>query len=464
MHKALLFSLALTLASGLAQQQEQLPTRAVHDRGWGTFDYEFAPKSDGSPTDYTVYALTRRPQVGVEMRPLDRNRRPVNTAVQSVRLDPRQVQKVWVGYTNEKVAYLRIDQRVDVTDGALYRGGVQVLYKHGIDYGNLLWGTLWASTFGLVSLFWWPNTSVTQTYTEAIPLDSPPITFEYSGGGGCFAFQGFSGRFAVDPSLMQPGKLYYINTGMLCDGPGNGIRGYALGMTNPVAVNYAIEGVTRYHDGGGFSVASLGRDAQGGQAEWLLDRLLIPNGRTWPQSSPSYPVERAWSDSVCLEYNRGDPGEPRGCQVSVPLSRVWTDTPQNPIAVPLNPHLDGSVSSRQISHEGKEATVLEVSPTLTWSRVVITDRFDVGGRAVVTFSSRSSSYPDKGYTRGTNLTTGQVYELRNDGSGLDKFIKPGRYHFDYLCGWTRDGGWDVVLGDGDGLSPCLASGREDTIN
>lgn len=277
----LLFPLALAQVDSMAMVDDK---HAIHDRGWGTYPYEFAPKPDGSSEDYTVYALTRHPRFGVEMKPLGRDRRIANTAPQQVTLDSVRSRDVKVEYVSQQVAYLRVEQTVAVRDGSLWRNGVEVLRKNSDGTrNNLLWGAAWVGSLGLVGLFWIANTVETQVYTEAIPVTSGanPIEFRYGGGGNCLAFQPYQGVFWVNPSQLEPGRVYNLRTSVECSS-GAGIVGRALVQTAPVRVEYQRLG--------------LPPDARGSDNDPapLQFAPLLASGQTVNQVSAPYQVSDGW--------------------------------------------------------------------------------------------------------------------------------------------------------------------------
>lgn len=440
----------LALAPALAGACDSPPGELVQKaevRAWGERCLAL-DLGETSEKTYAVTALSVPYAQGREIKPVDPTTRGlVNTYGRNVPIRAGRVTPIAVTYRSADVAYLRIDHRVDVMDGVLRRNGQAVLTKSGIDYGNWLWGMAWVLSFGLVSLFWWPNTSVTQTYTEVVPLSpsAPAITFEYGGGGGCAALAGFESRFYVDPKRMQPGKVYHIKTGVYCAGGAAGVAGYAVGLVDPLTVRYAAENLPQ--NGDGTSAASLGNWPGANWNTMDVREMPIPKDGAWPVDA-SASIERSWSSSLCLEYDYLE--DRRVCAASAPLNRVWTDTPQNPAPVALNPHLEGSVAYRSESDGTRQVTRIEVNPTLRPGETVITDRFEVSGRAVVTLSLA-------GYTRAQNLTVGRSYEFSGPG---DVAVLPGRYSFSHLCGVPLDPAREFVLGDGETLPACFYAGRE----
>lgn len=443
----------LTLAPALAGACDSPPREFVQKaevRAWGERCLAFDLGETNEKT-YAVTALSVPYAQGREIKPQDPTTRAlVNTYAQPVTLAAGAVRRAAVTYRSADVAYLRIDHRVDVKDGVLRRNGQAMLTKSGIDYNNLLWGTAWALSFGLVSLFWWPNTSVTQTYTEAIPLSpsAPAITFEYGGGGGCAAVSGFEGRFRVDPKRMQPGKIYHVRTRVYCAGGAAGIAGYAEAVVDPVTLRYNPEGYPRDPDGSVGAWLEIGGSPVPWQTWVTADGTPLLNDASWPADG-SFAVGRGWKPSVCLEYDYGE-NDRRYCAKQAPVARTSTDTPQDPLSLPLNPHLEGSVSYRWEGDEAQRVTRIDVSPTPRPSERVITDRFEVSGRAVVTLSLA-------GYTRAQNLTVGRSYEFSGPG---DVAVLPGRYSFSHLCGVPLDPAREFVLGDGETLPACFYAGRE----
>jgi hypothetical protein len=399
---------------------------------------------------YRVTALSVPYGVGQTLMPVDDNRNPVNTFDQPVTLKAGKVTPAQVAYQAQDVAYLRIDHRVDVKDGVLRRNGQAVLTKSGMDYGNLLWGVLWTTTFGLVSLFWWPNTSVTQTYTEAIPLSpsAPAITFEYGGGGGCAALSGFEGRFVIDPGRMRPGKVYHLKTHVYCFG-GSGVRGSALGVVDPVTLRYSPEGYPSNPDGSINAWVWLDNEGSPFPGTTLtVDVAPLPDGAPWPADA-SFAMGRSWTGRACLEYGIREDGV-RYCAKEVPVVRTATDTPQNPVPVALNPHLEGSVAYGEVVEGDRRLTRLEVTPSPRPGERAITDRFELSGRVNILLTL-------EGYTRAENLTAGRTYEFSNAG---DHPVLPGRYRFTHLCGVRMEPVLEEVFVDGSSLSACFLAGRE----
>lgn len=443
----------LTLAPALAGACDRSPRELKEKtevRAWGERCLALDLGSAGEKT-YAVTALSVPYAQGREIKPEDPTTGGlVNTYGQNVPVRAGEVARVAVTYKNADVAYLRIDHRVDVKDGVLRRNGQAVLTKSGIDYNNLLWGTAWALSFGLVSLFWWPNTSVTQTYTEAVLLSpsAPAITFEYGGGGGCAAVSGFEGRFVVDPKRMQPGKIYHVRTRVYCAGGAAGIAGYAEAVVDPVTLRYNPEGYPRDPDGSVNAWLGTEESPAPGWTSMAVETTPLRNDASWP-ADESFAMGRAWSHSVCLEYDY-DENDRRYCTKYVPVARTSTDTPQNPVSVALNPHLEGGVSYGWEGDEAKRVARIDVNPTPRPSERVITDRFEVSGRAVVYLSLG-------GYTRAQNLTAGRTYEFGGPG---DVGVLPGRYSFSHLCGVPLDPAREFVLGDGETLPACFYAGRE----
>lgn len=216
-----------------------LPDKAVVNQFGENQLLEFRPNPDGSPRDYTVYGLTRRAATpGEELRPLNEDT-PVATASQLVRLRTDLADTATIEYRQVQVAYLRVRFTVSVQDGELTRtqvtdcGNASICQRTttiarvrpGINLG-LGWGLAWVATFGLIGIFAWPNATAEIVHDEVVPLNAASITFTVGGGGGCLAFSGAHDQITVNPSQLQPGRLYEVAAGLRCGGLFQGNVGY----------------------------------------------------------------------------------------------------------------------------------------------------------------------------------------------------------------------------------------------
>lgn len=361
---------AVLLGLALAQEVSSLGMvdgkRAIHDSGWGRFTYEFEPKPNGDPEDYQVYALSRNPRPGVQMKPLlGLGSQIANTAPTPVELRTNDRQEVRVRYTSSQVAYLEVEFEVGVQRGTLSRNGqpvAEVAPGASITFG---WGLAWVGTFGLVGVFAWPNNSTTLTYTEAVPLDASPFTLAVGGGGGCLAFSGAHQTLTVNPSQLQAGQLYRLKAGITCGGLFQGNRSYiALVNHDLIGLRVEVDGSplppafpNGYRESGyafsatyrnGYAVSPImwennqtGYFARG----FAFDRNLLPlNGQLPP------------ADTWAVEYNLTDG---RTC-IENPETGVETCTgeemwplPAHPTLGPTAIHVDSAGNYTLLQRQGE---------------------------------------------------------------------------------------------------------------
>lgn len=301
----------LYAAASLALAQQNLPEMASSSR-WGD-DQIFQFRAPAPTRKYTVYGLTRpTANPAVTLKPLDQGRRVVNTASQQVTLSTAQEARATQDYTAQQVAYLDLTFTVNnVQKGSFYRNGQPILTKSGSNYDNLLWGTLWTVTFGLVSLFWLPSTSQTLHYTEIIPLDSPSIHYTFDGGGDCFSLgPGPSAGFWIDPSRLQPGYVYPMYATVSCYAPVGGIMvGFGLEASLP-GVQWVRQGLPSYaYAQNGFQLYRGNPNVAPGESAWeyspsgneyaLYSGYTLPDNQHphLPTSLPlrGYQVDRMWT-------------------------------------------------------------------------------------------------------------------------------------------------------------------------
>jgi hypothetical protein len=239
-----IYTLAALLAGvGLARPDPMsLPDRAVIEQFGERQLLELRPNPDGSPKSYTIYALTRPAGIEQMMRPLDGEGRVVDTASRVVPLEPGVKQTVTQYYTNQQVAYLRVDFTVQVRDGSLTHNGQVVLTNNPSISGvpmwqHLLWGAAFIASGGLIALFWLPPMgTMTTTYNTVIPLDGRWHRFTFGGGGGCGAARGFYAPLYLYSRSLQPGGIYHSRLRIWCAGGTTGIAGENFTMLRPLQV------------------------------------------------------------------------------------------------------------------------------------------------------------------------------------------------------------------------------------
>jgi hypothetical protein len=351
-----IYLLALTVGSyaagsGLAQPDPQsLPERAVIEQFGERQLLELRPNPDGSHREFTVYALSRPAGIDQIMRPRDGGGQIVNTASQEVRLPSGETRSVTQVYVNQPVAYLRLEATVSVRDGWLDVGGQRVWSKSSSGSFDLLWGTAWTLTFGLVSLFWLPNLTESTTYARTIPIPTTvatgavtpyvgtPLLIEYGGGGNCFAFQDYDSSLSLDSGLLQPGRVYVLRTRVACGSPAAGIVGSAEVLTAPVRVEYERVGLPA-QDARGIDPAPLQHGLPVGSGGEVRDYTPFPGwfpinpGQILPFSYSLGQVDRLWSttwfdDPNTRSYFRFD--QPYdGRPIPVCMAGHWDSTPED---------------------------------------------------------------------------------------------------------------------------------------
>lgn len=266
--RRLLIGLLLALAAGSALanacgtgQVEAVGTK-TEVNAFGERCLGFELPGDATEASYNVTALSVPYAVGRTLMPL-MGETPVNTLNRSVTLESGHVENVEVDYHNQEVAYLDLTFTVSTRDGNFYRNGQQILTKSGSDYGNLLWGVLWTTSFGLISLFWIPSTTETLHYTEIIPLDSSPIHYTFGGGGNCFSFSPNSAGFWIDPSRLQPGHVYPMYARMSCVLGAGIVSNFGLLASVPT-VRWVRQGLPAHYVAAVFPDKAEELDLQGG--------------------------------------------------------------------------------------------------------------------------------------------------------------------------------------------------------
>jgi hypothetical protein len=219
---------ALFAGFGLARPDPQsLPDRAIIEQFGERQLLELRPNPDGSPKNYTIYALSRPVGMGQMMLPLDRGRQVVNTASESIPLEPGRTRTITQYYVNQQTAYLRVDFSISgVRYGWLYYNGQRVMrFDPGLPMGwyRQLWSVLNAVTAGIISMFWIPGTTQAQTHTAVIPLTSGRHHISYGGGGYCFALRNANNYHYFDASRLQPGRVFHVRARVWCGGGTIGI-------------------------------------------------------------------------------------------------------------------------------------------------------------------------------------------------------------------------------------------------
>lgn len=404
------WTLALYALASLALAASSLPEWATSGQ-WGDGQvYKFA--APAPERSYTVYALSRPTSNPSRiLRPRTDGGAVVKTASQTVTLSTQQPAQVTQVYTDQEVAYFDLTFTVSTRDGNFYRNGQQILTKSGSDYGNLLWGTLWTVSFGLISLFWIPSTTQTLHYTEIIPLNSPPIHYTFGGGGNCFSLGTNSAGFWIDPSRLQPGYVYPMYANVRCLDPTGGIwTEFGLLASIPTVQwnqqgllpRYKFEFVSSPAQGfdlfaGNPSVAP-GQFARNysspyGNQYSLHSGGTLPDSQhpTLPTSLPSFQVDRMWTlrdyadsgstkfvapfDQVTLCLQR-DPDYPKSCDSSATYRRT-SASPPGPVSVSPQWGFPATYVGQSVSRgpRGEDVSQPYVQYSIPSQTLTLTDTF-----------------------------------------------------------------------------------------